>query len=76
MSLRVWDELEGDLVEREGIEATAASRVLPGVWVVSYDVPAFPMLRLSRDEGGKDSVPDANRARAARGRAAARASRA
>ncbi|MGC4091748.1 MAG: Uma2 family endonuclease [Polyangiaceae bacterium] len=56
-SLRVWDALENDLVERDGIESVAQSRVLPGAWVVVRDSEGFAVLRLSRDTYGKDLYP-------------------
>jgi Uma2 family endonuclease len=47
-TLRVWDAVDGDLVERQLDELAAPSHCLPGVWVVVGD-----LLRLARLEGGK-----------------------
>jgi hypothetical protein len=52
--LRVWDRLDGDLVERELLHASAASNVLPGHWVVVEHPECGPALRLSRDSSGTD----------------------
>jgi Uma2 family endonuclease len=54
VSLRVWDFIENDLVEREPVERVAICRVLPGAWVVVDDHDGIPRLRLSRDAEGKD----------------------
>jgi Uma2 family endonuclease len=59
VSLRVWDFIENDLVEREPVERVAISRVLPGAWVVVDDHDGIPRLRLSRDAEGKDLYPTA-----------------
>lgn len=55
--LRVWDLVEHDLVERELLARRAASRCLPGFWVVRRDTDLGPTLRLSRDELGADLYP-------------------
>lgn len=51
-SLRVWDAIDQDLVEREGVGRIAPSRCLPGAWVVIDDAKQGPVLRLSRDDVG------------------------
>ena len=56
-SLRVWDCVEGDLVERESSGLTAPSRFLPGHWAVVPDARFGHALRLSRDAGGLDLFP-------------------
>jgi Uma2 family endonuclease len=50
--LRIWDAVEGDLAEREVTTSAAASRVLPGYWIVVSDTNLGPTLRLSRDALG------------------------
>ena len=57
ISLRIWDSIDDDLVEREGVEHIAASHVLPGAWVVVIDAQGIPRLRLSRDAEGTDLYP-------------------
>lgn len=54
--LRVWDWLEGDLVERE-LSGSAASNVLPGYWLEVVDPKLGPTLRLSRDAAGAALFP-------------------
>lgn len=56
-SLRVWDAVDGDLVERElqGLEAT--SRFLPARWTVVPDPRLGHFLRLSRDDDGAALFP-------------------
>ena len=49
---RIWDVVEGDLAEREFVGAAAASRVLPGHWLIVQDATLGPTLRLSQDELG------------------------
>lgn len=57
ISLRVWDSIDNDLVEREGVERVAASHVLPGAWVVVSGSKGIAQLRLSRDPQGLDMLP-------------------
>ncbi|HET9929443.1 MAG TPA: Uma2 family endonuclease [Polyangiaceae bacterium] len=57
ISLRIWDSIDDDLVEREGVQSVAASHVLPGAWVAIIDSHGVPRLRLSRDADGKDLYP-------------------
>jgi Uma2 family endonuclease len=56
-SLRVWDFLDGDLVERGVSGTTAQSRYLPGCWVVVADEISGSLLRLSRDVEGTELYP-------------------
>jgi Uma2 family endonuclease len=53
-ALRVWDRVEHDLVERELTQRNAASRCLPGFWVVRDEPELGATLRLSRDELGTE----------------------
>ena len=70
--LRIWDRVDGDLVERL-LDAPAASKsdIVDGYWVVTDDVEHGAMLRLARDTQGADLFPtpeergDAEAARAA-----------
>jgi len=50
--LRIWDAVEGDLVEREINGSATPSRVLPGHWLIAQDATLGPALRLSRDALG------------------------
>jgi Uma2 family endonuclease len=52
-SLRVWDAVEGDLVERELDGLAAPSHCLPGTWLVVADPHHGQVLRLAHPEGGK-----------------------
>jgi hypothetical protein len=56
-SLRIWDAIDQDLVERDGVERTAPSRYLPGSWVVIDDPEQGPLLRLSQDDEGQHFYP-------------------
>ena len=61
--LRVWDRLEGDLVERE-IDSDVTPCVTLGLWWVVAPLEAFPTaLRLARDREGADLLPSADEAR-------------
>jgi len=52
--LTVWDRLENDLVERR-VEADATPVVTLGLrWIVSPDPELAAVLRLSRDQAGKE----------------------
>lgn len=55
--LRIWEAVEGDLIEREVVRASAPSQVLPGYWVLADSEPFGPMLRLSHDPEGRDLYP-------------------
>jgi Uma2 family endonuclease len=53
--LRIWDSVEGDLVERVLVEGEPAECVPLGLyWVVAPDNGLEAPLRLSRDKAGKD----------------------
>jgi hypothetical protein len=55
--LRVWDLVEQDLVERVLHEHAAASRCLPGYWIVREHPGLGPSLRLSHDAEGAELYP-------------------
>lgn len=55
--LRIWDAIEGDLIEREPASSASASRVLPGYWLTTQDPALGPTLRLSQDELGEKLYP-------------------
>lgn len=64
-SLRVWNAVDGDLVERQLSGCVAASQCLPGYWLVEEDASIGPVLRLARDADGRDLYPSpADRVRA------------
>jgi Uma2 family endonuclease len=75
-SLRVWDRVENDLVEREHVARSAKSRVLPGYWVVVTDPEHGAALRLSHDETGTVLFPTPAEAEAEGRRAEAEARKA
>lgn len=51
--LRIWDLVNGDLLERQLSEPKAQSRVLPGFWLSIESATLGPTLRLSHDESGE-----------------------
>jgi len=53
-SLRLWEAVDGDLVERVVDGLIAPSRCLPATWVVVPDETSGALLRLSRDAEGRD----------------------
>ena len=56
--LRVWDYLEGDLVEREVVPGAPTECASLGLfWVVVENEALGLLLRLSRDAGGHDLLP-------------------
>jgi hypothetical protein len=69
-TLRIWDRLEADLVERELTGNSAASNVLPGYWVVVADAEHGRALRLSHDDAGASLFPTPTEAEAAARQAA------
>ncbi len=73
-SLRIWDALDNDLVERENVDRSAPSRVVPGHWVIVQDREQGPLLRLSHDAAGEQLYPTPSEyeAQARRAEAAAR----
>jgi len=56
-TLRVWDSVEGDLVERALDGSAAPSRCLDATWIIVPDEEVGALLRLSRDPEGKDLFP-------------------
>jgi Uma2 family endonuclease len=56
-SLRVWEAVDGDLVERTVDGNVAPSRCLPATWIVIPDAECGALLRLSRDAEGQDLLP-------------------
>jgi Uma2 family endonuclease len=63
-SLRVWDRVDGKLVERKHVTDSAPSRVLPGSWVVVKDTDDAAWLRLAHDDAGQQLFPTPEEARA------------
>jgi Uma2 family endonuclease len=55
--LRVWDLIDGALVERNLTQASTPSRCLPGHWLIHHLPELGPSLRLSRDAHGADLYP-------------------
>lgn len=55
--LRVWEAVDGDLVERRLAGLEAPSRCLPGSWVVLGDERVGSVLRLRRGVEGTDLFP-------------------
>jgi hypothetical protein len=56
--LRVWDYVEGDLVERELAPSSVAECAPLGLWwTVREDAELGLVLRLSRDAAGRDLLP-------------------
>jgi Uma2 family endonuclease len=56
---RIWDQVDGDLVERALEGPRAESLVLGLWWVVRRDDTGCPLMRLGRDPEGLDLVPTA-----------------
>ena len=57
--LRVWDYVEGDLVEREVTPGRPTECVPLGLWwTVREDEDLGPVLRLARDSVGRDLLPN------------------
>jgi Uma2 family endonuclease len=56
--LRVWDRVDGDLIERQLDDPTRAECSVLGMWwVVVEDREAGPMLRLARDPNASEPLP-------------------
>ncbi|MEZ4314264.1 MAG: hypothetical protein R3F14_40100 [Polyangiaceae bacterium] len=56
--IRVWDHVDGDLVEREPAEDRVAECACLGLFWVAVPHPTLrQMLRLARDRAGKDLLP-------------------
>jgi Uma2 family endonuclease len=63
--IRVWDAIDGDLVERTpGDPDLHACEALGLFWTVVEDPMIGPMLRLSRDREGRDLLPTPDEAEA------------
>lgn len=71
--LRVWDRIEGDLVERSVDDDRTACQALGLHWVVMEDAELGSALRVARDPDAKELLPtpDEDRSKQARGRAEA-----
>lgn len=63
--IRVWDRVEGDLVERVVSSDVTPCRVLGGAFVVTREAGIGNALRISRDAEGKDLWPTPEEARLA-----------
>jgi hypothetical protein len=64
LRVRIWDGLEGDLVERDAADpAFARCDTLSAYWCVRDDTTRGPMLRLARDAEGLDLYPTPEEAR-------------
>jgi Uma2 family endonuclease len=57
VSLRIWEAVDGDLVERAIEGLVAPSHCLPASWVVVTEPKLGAHLRLSHDQEGKDLLP-------------------
>jgi hypothetical protein len=63
--LRVWDRVDGDLVERAPDDPELRCCETLGLWWTVVAHPSFgPMLRLARDREGKDLLPTPEEAEA------------
>jgi Uma2 family endonuclease len=62
--LRVWDRIDGDLVERAVEGDRALCNALSLTWVVRPSPELGPMLRLARDQQGAALLPTLEEARA------------
>lgn len=63
--LRVWDAVDGDLVERAPEDPDLRACEALGLWWVVVDAPEIgPMLRLARDRAGRDLLPTPDEAEA------------
>jgi Uma2 family endonuclease len=57
-TLRIWDQVEGDLVERALVDGQPAECVPLGLfWVVAPDDASGVLVRLAHDKAGKDLLP-------------------
>jgi Uma2 family endonuclease len=56
-SLRIWEAVDGDLVERAVEGLVAPSHCLPASWVIVTEAKLGAHLRLSRDSEGRDLLP-------------------
>jgi hypothetical protein len=72
--IRIWDAVDGDLVERsQGDPDLLACETLGLWWVVVKHPSVGPMIRLSRDREGRDLLPTPQEAEARAKEAEARA---
>jgi Uma2 family endonuclease len=55
--VRVWDRVDGDLVERSRTSPTQHACAALGFWWVVTPSPFGPLLRLARDREGNDLLP-------------------
>lgn len=55
--IRVWDRVEGDLVERSQKDPRLCECMALGLWWVVAPSEFGPMLRLARDREGRDLLP-------------------
>ncbi|WP_437720842.1 Uma2 family endonuclease [Sorangium sp. So ce861] len=63
--IRIWDALDGDLVERSPDDPDLRACEALGLWwTVVEDASIGPMLRLSRDREGRDLLPTPDEAEA------------
>lgn len=67
--LRVWDRVDGDLVERIVRDDLSPCLILGGALLVHEDPALGPMLRLSRDIRGQELLPTPEEARDAEAQA-------
>ncbi|MGK3961003.1 Uma2 family endonuclease [Sorangium sp. So ce118] len=63
--IRVWDALDGDLVERASDDPDLRACETLGLWWAVVEDPSLgPMLRLARDREGRDLLPTPDEAEA------------
>ncbi|WP_437934274.1 Uma2 family endonuclease [Sorangium sp. So ce341] len=63
--IRIWDALDGDLVERSADDPDLRACEALGLWWTVVEDPSIgPMLRLSRDQEGRDLLPTPDEAEA------------
>ena len=63
--IRIWDAVDGDLVERASSDPELHACEMLGLWwVVVEDAAVGPMLRLARDREGHDLLPTPDEAEA------------
>ncbi|MBK8259617.1 MAG: Uma2 family endonuclease [Polyangiaceae bacterium] len=74
--IRVWDHLDGDLVERDLTDGVVDCVALGLYWVVLPDVNFVRVLRLARDRDGKNLLPTSEEAEKAEAQARAEEARA
>jgi Uma2 family endonuclease len=63
--IRIWDAVDGDLVERASNDPDLRACEALGLWWTVVEHPAIgPMLRLARDREGRDLLPTPDEAEA------------